>query len=457
MTTTIGREAAVPRRAVALVFLLAAGLLVAQAQASRQLMLNGNESSHIRLMHSMVVLDTLAISHLADVSYYKGNFYSNKPPGFPMLVAPLYSVLVDWTGDRSLDFAFLYMKIVNALFGAATIALLFWLLSTWPISRASVLFGVTAATAGTIFPAYSALANSMPLSLLLAVVTLATVRWNQLHPDDGRARTIGLVAGSLAITTHYANLFFLFPLLAWIGIDVLRRREAMPLVLSALPLALLLAYNHVAFENAFTLSYSHYVAPSHVAWEGAGGSFSPQRMPRGLYGLLLSPSRGLFVLSPIALLGVWAAVRLVRERALDRVWLLAPIVSGILIVSCYALWHGGHSVGYRHILASGFVLAALGAFVFETLSRAGRGFALALLLVSSVSGLGSYLVQSDFVLIRETWKEEPADVHASYYPELLWPALGGLVGPSPEERAIAEQRRLSHARPVDPRRRAPQR
>ena len=109
----------------------------------------------------------------------------------------------------------------------------------------------------------------------------------------------------------------------------------------------------------------------------------------------------------------------------DRLWVVAAISGQVLVLSAYALWHGGHSVGYRHILPAAMTLAALSAFTFERWRPRQALFVagIALLLVSAIAGVGSFFVQSDIVLLRTTWKGEPRDVHANFHRELLWPAL----------------------------------
>jgi TctA family transporter len=110
-----------------------------------------------------------------------------------------------------------------------------------------------------------------------------------------------------------------------------------------------------------------------------------------------------------------------RERRWDLLWLGNVVLVGTLAMSAYSLWHGGHSIGYRHILVAAVVLAMLSAFAFERANRSLRGAALVILLVSSVTGFASFLIELDDQLLMRTWKEEPADVHANFYSELLYP------------------------------------
>ena len=268
-------------RNAAILFVLIAGLHFFQVSVSNRLVLGGNEGAHVKLLHSMVVRGTLAIDPPADVSFYKGRHYSNKPPGFPMVLAPAYAGYVAVSGKEQLDDAFYFAKYANALISAGAVVLIYLLLSSFSLSLGAVLFGVAAATTGTIFPAYSCLANSLPLSIFLCVGVLLAARQAQLQPGSMSSRTIVLFGGSLAIAVDYANAFFLMPVLIWVATGVLKRHELPALLAGLIPAALVLSYNAVAFEDPFAISYAYYQPPS--ADGSRGGVFWVNVQNRGVY------------------------------------------------------------------------------------------------------------------------------------------------------------------------------
>jgi hypothetical protein len=80
----------------------------------------------------------------------------------------------------------------------------------------------------------------------------------------------------------------------------------------------------------------------------------------GLAGLLVSPARGLFVYSPIALFSVWGAWRAFREPAWRD---LRPLAVGavlqVLLAAKWFDWWGGWCFGYRVIVDVAILLAFL--------------------------------------------------------------------------------------------------
>jgi hypothetical protein len=100
-------------------------------------------------------------------------------------------------------------------------------------------------------------------------------------------------------------------------------------------------------------------------------------LPKGAAGLLLSPNRGLFIFTPIALLGIIGLVRSFRRlREEPHLPMLAiAAMAHFLLISGYAEWIGGWSFGPRYMVDV-LPILALGAGL--ELPRLGRGAAVAL-------------------------------------------------------------------------------
>lgn len=79
--------------------------------------------------------------------------------------------------------------------------------------------------------------------------------------------------------------------------------------------------------------------------------------PRAFFGLILSPTRGIFLFFPAAVFGVWAALR--KDRNPAGLWLLAACVGTWLFLSYYAPWVGGNSFGTRYFAVTAMILAYL--------------------------------------------------------------------------------------------------
>jgi hypothetical protein len=87
-----------------------------------------------------------------------------------------------------------------------------------------------------------------------------------------------------------------------------------------------------------------------IAFQHRPGGFT-RHFLAGLVGLLVSPSRGLFVFSPVLLAGVAGGVLVWRSKARDPLrFLTAGALVLLALYSCWGTWWGGSGFGYRLIL-----------------------------------------------------------------------------------------------------------
>jgi GT2 family glycosyltransferase len=118
---------------------------------------------------------------------------------------------------------------------------------------------------------------------------------------------------------------------------------------------------------------------------------------KGLAGVLISPSRGLFVFSPIFVVSVWGALRIWRDRRWLPLRAAALATLGIwLVVARWAGWWGGWSYGYRLVVDTAILLALLAIPVAERI-RARRSLSV----VAGVLLLWSVGVQALGVLVYD--------------------------------------------------------
>jgi len=153
----------------------------------------------------------------------------------------------------------------------------------------------------------------------------------------------------------------------------------------------------------------------HPSIHAVAGSFSPRPWVSAL-GLLVSPSRGLLVFSPIVAIAAAGLGALRREGwRSDLVWCLAAAAAQFVAYSSYSVWWGGHTFGPRYLLDLLPVLVPLAAAgLHAVLTRPVLRVAAAVCLAWSVvvSGTGA------FVYPAEKWNTDPADVDRRH--ERLW-------------------------------------
>jgi hypothetical protein len=124
---------------------------------------------------------------------------------------------------------------------------------------------------------------------------------------------------------------------------------------------------------------------------------------KGLAGLLVSPSRGLFVFTPVFLFSLPAGAAAFRpappgSRRLAR-YLVAGVTATIALYSFWSMWWGGHTFGYRLITESAPLLTILVASYWPAVARSrGATAALGLCVLFSlyVHLLGAMVFPSGF-------------------------------------------------------------
>jgi hypothetical protein len=165
------------------------------------------------------------------------------------------------------------------------------------------------------------------------------------------ARRACLAGVLLGLATVCRPTMALVAIVAAIHLAVRDRRAFLALAAGGLPIALLLAaYNHHYLGSA--LAFGQTEAGHLIAQAKTGSPDVWQTPPHvGLAGLLLSPSRGLFVFSPWLALGVVGSVAAWRRTELAPFrWITVAITVLLALESVWFDWWGGWSFGYRRIV-----------------------------------------------------------------------------------------------------------
>ena len=178
---------------------------------------------------------------------------------------------------------------------------------------------------------------------------LALHAW--LRPrEDVKARHVWIGAAGLALTgaARLETAPAIAVLLAGLIVRLGFRRALPALVLVATAGGVLMAAQWTWFGSV--LGAKMLLQSSGLAAHGVAGTLSAEPW-WGAIGLLVSPSRGLIIFSPIVLIPLLAIPAVWRERADAgaRWWTTAALVQ-YAGYACYSMWWGGHTYGPRYLV-----------------------------------------------------------------------------------------------------------
>jgi len=265
--------------------------------------------------------------------------YSNYGIGTSLVMAPLY-----WLGTLFPGDPVRWIHLTSPLLFAATCAVTVEILRRRRYSTRTVVLTTAMVVLGSPLLAYSVTDLSKPgVALMVACIVLALDEITRGRRDA--ALGAGLAVGGAVLFRTDSILLIAIPVAVAVAVLVRgRRRDLMLFALGGLPAALIwLCYNAARFGSPFTLGYKDQ-------------TFS-HGLLSGLYGMTLSPGRGIFIYAPIIIAGL--CVLLTRRGPELVIGILAAVmlVARIVFYARWWAWFGGDVWGPR------FMIPVLPAFV----------------------------------------------------------------------------------------------
>jgi hypothetical protein len=358
-----------------------------------------------------------------------GHYRSSYPVIAALLAVPVYALPVLAGGGDSWPLVNLLAKTSASIIASLSVAFVYLALRTiGPDPAAAGLALVYAFATSTWSVASQGLWGHGPAELGMALALYGTLR-----PDPPRWLT-GLVGVALAVmvasrmATGLVAGAILFHL-----VRVERERSVPALAVFMIALGMVLAHNAAVFgslQGGYDWLHAH-----HRQFHGVDGAWSTP-LGAGFAGILVSPSRGLLVYSPVLVgAGVGAASWLAGPRRALGTVLVVALAGSLGLMAKYSVWWGGHAFGPRLLtdFLPLFVVLLAPAWAGATRSLLGRGVAgglVALSVAVQLVGVFCYPSPRD-----RDWDWTPRDVDFAH--ERLWdwhdPQLLRLVrnGPRP--------------------------
>jgi hypothetical protein len=178
----------------------------------------------------------------------------------------------------------------------------------------------------------------------------------------------------------------------------------------------------------------------HPSVHGVPGSISSAPWI-GALGLLVSPSRGLLVFSPVVIVAlIGAPIGWRRSTACGERWFLGAAIAQFAAYSCFSVWWGGHTFGPRYLLDILVLLvpAAIAGAGWMAAARWRQGVGTVVLAWSVlVAATGAFSYPND------QWNSDPADIDTNH--ERLWDWRDSQIvrcwqrGPSPQNFSLFDR------------------
>lgn len=328
-----------------------------------------NQNAHFALTRAMVEEQKFEIDSFrattGDIAESDGHVYANKAPGLSMMAALPYALLSVLQGETELD-SFAAQTLNQYLCTVAIVAMPAALIPPFlflygrrvlQLSRTRALaVALILAFCSPLFPYATVFLLHAPSAALLLIGFLCSQRDNLKGPV-----LAGLCLG-LATTTNYLGAPAVIIVALLIGKLQRATRPVLIFLASSLPGLILLAW----YQFAAWGSLSRVPVSMNPSFRTEGAFLGLLQLPQweALWGITLSPYRGLFYLSPVLILAVggWIVWWRSRERRAELLAATAIIAVFIVFNLTFNQWEGGSSIGPRYLVP---IVPLLGLMMFR--------------------------------------------------------------------------------------------
>ncbi|MDD1728688.1 MAG: glycosyltransferase family 39 protein [Methanospirillum sp.] len=352
------------------------------------------------------------------------NLYSYYPIVTPILVTPLYVVSyifmkmmhipLDMSNSSCFLIVYIMEKIAASFITAAAITVFYAGMKEVIRKNIALITALILAFGTSMWSINSqALWQHGMIALLFSIGFYLIIR-NERQTDSRIFILLGICSG-LLVFTRPADAFLVLP--AFVYAALKRREDFVTYCVSAgIATFPIVIYNESVAGNLFG-GYSNLLSEF---------SFGLPTLVH-MAGLLISPNRGLFVFTPIAilaLLGIFQIRSTIKNLTLQRVFISCGIafILEILVYSAFDCWWAGTTYGPRFLAGSlPLIFILVGIFLDSQISTDEK----------RKDGLSSAKIVWGIVIVLVAWSIFVQVVGAFYYPNGNWndsPSTFTLVG-----------------------------
>jgi hypothetical protein len=325
-----------------------------------------------------------------------GNTYPQFMPGQAIVNIPLY-LLGRWLSGEPLNLrSVILAHWTTSLFNPIVIALTGWLIALFASrlgfsQRLSLGLGLAYALCTMVLP-YTGTYFSEPLIALLILLAAYTV-----YAARAAAHVLWWLAAAgtalgLTVFIRERSAFMILPFVVYLYLCQRRvwwRGWAAFFAPPAVFGVVIGLFNWSRYGSPLTFGFS---ALQHTSFT------TPLLL--GLYGLLISPGKGLLLYNPIAWAGLIGLVIMFRTRPREAILFMFIMLAELLFFAMYEFWTGGWNWGPRYIMpVLPLLVLAAGEWVHVHPTRLRKTILVALCVVGFVLNLPAVLVDHSRYLV----------------------------------------------------------
>jgi hypothetical protein len=356
------------------------------------------------------------ITETIDKGLYEGEYYSAISPGLAVLTYPFGALGFSLDGGEFSPFgnALLLDEAAIAFAGALGILFTYRICRFYAPPQPSFLASMCLAFGTTVWPFATVMFPHVVAMSLSIVAVYLVLRYCRERPESTSLLLAGWCLG-LATFTEYIALLLAIPLITYLILSLSEKKRRVWLFLAGVAIGPLLHlfFNFVAFRNPL-------VFPEALKAHETVGRFDIAGMPGHILAYVISPYRGILLVSPVLVFGIVGLVRMLRQDAtrLDATLFIALFLMVVVPYSAWWDWAGGVGYGPRFlILGLPYVAVPICVAVSGSRSRA-------FMLLFVLAFLASSLFQSAGALAGpfssgDIWTYEPVARIADAFGETI--------------------------------------
>ncbi len=323
-----------------------------------------------------------------------GRLYSQFSWGQSVLDVPLYLLGRLLGGGLDLR-SILITKVIVSLLNPIVIALTGWLIAVFATRlgyspRLSSGLALTYAF-GSLALAYNHTYFSEPASALMLVLAAYAID----RAGDNRSVKWLISAGAALGYVAYLRERSIILLPIFVLYFVLKHKAAPLKNWFAFLLPIGIAGGLIGLQN-----WLRFGSPTSFGFSALQHTSFTTPIVLGVYGLLISPGKGLLLYNPIAGLGLIGLFTLARRRSPEAALYVLTFVIEVLFFGAYEFWTGGWNWGPRYLLpVLPFLILAAGAWLHARPTRLRRSILMGVCLLGFAINLPAALVDHSRYLV----------------------------------------------------------